>query len=135
MTRWTQEQLKEYMVDYMANRRYPGDTLAKEHAQPDLGPESKLQAKIQKWAKDKGFPVFHDRSRKKNVPGWPDITLCLPKGVVLYLELKSARGVLQAEQKQIRQQMIYLKHNYYVVKSYKQFQEIIWNLTHDTDNL
>ena len=125
MTRWTKERLKEYMVDYMVNCRYPGDTLAKEHTQPDLGPESKLQAKIQKWANDKGFPVFHDRSRKKNIPGWPDITLCLSKGVVLFLELKSAKGVLRKEQAEIRQQMIFLGHHHYVIKSYKEFSGVI----------
>ena len=111
----------------------PSSTLPKDKA--DSGPESKLQAKILKWAKDKGYPVFHDRSRKKNVPGWPDLTLCLPKGIVLFLELKSEKGVLRKEQEAIRQQIMYLKHDYFIVKSYKRFQEIIWDLTHDIDNL
>jgi len=132
MTRWTKERLAEHMA-YMAVCFPRGSTLPEYKA--DSGPESKLQAKIQKWAADKGFPVFHDRSRKKNTPGWPDITLCLPKGIVLFLELKSAKGVLRKEQAEIRRQMKYLKHYHFVVKSYKRFQEIIWALTHDIDNL
>ena len=111
----------------------PGSTLQEDKA--DSGPESKLQSKILKWAKDKGFPIFHDWSRKKNIPGWPDLTLCLPKGIVLFLELKSEKGVLRKEQEAIRQQIMYLKHDYFIVKSYKRFQEIIWDLTHDIDNL
>ena len=91
----------------------------------DKGRESKLQAKIIKWALDKGIPVFHDRSRKKNVPGWPDLTICLPEGIVLFLELKSAKGVMRPEQKHIRQQMVFLGHHHFVVKSYKGFLSII----------
>ena len=124
--RWTEDQAKQYMAEYMASLGFckpPGSTTQEDKA--DEGPESKLLAKIIKWANEKGFPVFHDRSRKKNVPGWPDITLCLPEGKVLFLELKSAKGVMRKEQKQIKQQMIYLRHYHYVVKSYKRFQEII----------
>ena len=134
--RWTEEKAKDYMAEYMismAPRTPPGSTLPEGKA--DSGKESKLQSKIIKWANDKGYPVFHDRSRKKNIPGWPDITLCLPKGITLFLELKSAKGVLRKEQSEIRAQMIYLKHYHYVVKSYKQFQEIIWEITHDIDSI
>ena len=125
-----------WQTERQANLKPPtpsGSTLPEGKA--DSGKESKLQSKIIKWANDKGYPVFHDRSRKKNIPGWPDITLCLPKGITLFLELKSAKGVLRKEQSEIRAQMIYLKHYHYVVKSYKQFQEIIWGITHDIDLL
>ncbi|GAF69896.1 unnamed protein product, partial [marine sediment metagenome] len=56
-----------------------------------------------------------------NKAGWPDLTICLPGGEVLFIELKSAKGVLHKEQKQIKQQMLFLHHNYYVIKSYKAF--------------
>jgi len=104
----------------------PGSTLPEEQA--DSGPESKLQSKVIKWANDKGYPVFHDRSRKKNTPGWPDITLCLPKAIVLFLELKAAKGIMSDEQKQIRQQMMFLGHHHFIVKSYKQFLTIVMEL-------
>jgi len=110
-----------------------GSTLPEEQA--DSGPESDLQTKIINWAKGNGYPVFHDYSRKKNKAGWPDIRLCLPKGIVLFCELKSAEGIMRKEQAEIRQQMIYLKHYHFIVKSYKRFQEIIWEITHDFDLL
>jgi len=135
MTRWSKEHLAEYM-----ERRQHWNTEPLEHARPsfykdptpDKGRESKLQAKIIKWALDKGYPVFHDRSRKKNVPGWPDLTICLPEGIVLFLELKSAKGVMRPEQKHIRQQMVFLGHHHFVVKSYKGFLSII--MDHDYAN-
>ena len=117
MTRWTKEQLAEYMLRFQDS---PESTDI-----PDQGKESRLQAKIEQWARDKGFPFFHDRSRKKNTPGWPDLTIAMPEGVVLFLELKSAKGVLRKEQAEIRQQMIYLGHHHFVVKSYKGFLSII----------
>jgi len=128
--RWSEDQY----IEYMASKSLPGSTLTNDPI-PDKGPEAKLQVKILKWADSKGFPVFHDRSRGKNKAGWPDVTLCLPGSIVLFAELKSAKGVLRSEQLQLKQQMTYLQHHYYIVKSYKHFQEIIWELTHDIANL
>jgi len=67
--RWTKEQLQEYMMSLQLNMNPKDDT-------PDPGPESKLQAKIAKWAKDHGYPCQCFRQSKKAkgflVPGWPD---------------------------------------------------------------
>jgi len=91
---------------------------------PDEGPESKLQAKIMAWAKQKGYPIFHDRSRRKNERGWPDVFLYLPDGRHILIELKSAKGQLRPEQVKLRQQLEFLGHEYYKVRSYKQFLQI-----------
>jgi hypothetical protein len=131
--RWTEEQAKDYMAEYIVAQALhtpPGSTQLAGEA--DSGRESKLQSKAIKWANDKGYPVFHDRSRKKNIPGWPDLTICLPKGITLFLELKSAKGVLRKEQAEIRQQMMYLGHHYFIVKSFKQFLLIVTELYHET---
>lgn len=118
-TRWTEEQLQSYLTTYNRNKSFNGV-----QETPDQGPESKLQRKIEIWCSDHGFPFFHDRSRKKNKAGWPDLTIAMPNGVVLFIELKSAKGVFRKEQKLIQQQLLYLGHNYQVVRSFKKFLEI-----------
>jgi len=122
MTRWTADQLAEYMAS-MAPCMPRGSTLLEDKA--DSGPESVLSRKIVKYCSEYGYPTFHDRSRGKNKAGWPDVTLCLSNGVVLFLELKSAKGVLRKEQAEIRQQMLFLGHHHYVIKSYKEFLGVI----------
>lgn len=112
---WEAERLSEW------SKPKP-DTEDKEIADP--GPESHLQAKIEKWAKSKGYPCWHDRSRKKNQPGWPDVILFLKDRVIL-IELKSQKGRLSTEQKILRQQFIYLGHEWQEVRSYKKFLEVL----------
>lgn len=134
--RWSKEELQEYMQ----NREYwnakpllePRDLMFSGEQIADQEPESKLQASIQKWAVSKGFPYFHDRSRKKNTPGWPDLTIIMPKGIVLFLELKSAKGVMRPDQQHIRQQMVFLGHHHYIVKSYKSFLKIILEFQYES---
>ena len=117
MTRWSKEQLAEHMIRF---QDAPESMIS-----PDKGKESRLQVKIEQYCREHGYPFFHDRSRGKNKAGWPDITLCMPDGVVLFIELKSAKGVLRSEQLHLKQQMVYLKQNYYVVRSFKAFLGII----------
>jgi predicted Holliday junction resolvase-like endonuclease len=59
------------------------------------------------------------------VPGWPDITLCLPEGRVLFLELKTGKGRMSEDQKQIARSMLFFKHEWHVVRSFKRFLEIV----------
>ena len=92
---------------------------------PDQGPESDLQGKVQKWAKEHGFPCWHDRSRKKNEPGWPDCILFLKESRVVLIELKAEKGVFSEDQKRLRSQFAFLKHEYHKVKSYKHFLKIM----------
>lgn len=133
MNHRTEEWLLEYMVNMKTPR--PQGSTSKEvvissnsllpEDKADEGRESKLQTKIMNWANDKGYPLFHDYSWKRNKAGWPDVTLCLPKAITLYCELKSAKGVMKEEQAKIRQQMVFLGHHHFIVKSYKQFLTIV----------
>ena len=118
-----------YMADYQAKmaawRGKPPDDEV-----PDDGPESRLQGKIVKYCKDHGYPVLSFRQSKKAVgfltPGWPDITIVL-KNRVLFLELKSAKGGLRKEQRETAQMMLFLGAEWYKVKSYKRFLEIVYS--------
>lgn len=73
--RWTEEQLLEYSVKHKSRvkRPMPADLVVDV---PDEGPESTLQGKIMKWAKDRGYPCQCFKQSRKAigflVPGWPD---------------------------------------------------------------
>jgi len=123
-TRWSPEVLAEYQAK-MGRKLWP----EKDKAEiADLGPESILQGKITKWAKDEGYPCLSFRQSKKAkgflVPGWPDVTLIL-KDRVVFLELKAKTGYLKKEQKDMALQFYFLGHEIFRVKSFKRFLEIV----------
>jgi len=128
----TETEVQAYMAEYdrkMGKKPSYLDVMGHEHLtggphKADEGPESKLQGKIMAWAKEQGYPIFHDRSRGKNQRGWPDCFLYLPEGRHVLIELKSAKGHLRKEQKELKQRLIYLGFEYYKVNSFKQFLEI-----------
>lgn len=124
MTRWTQEQLDDYR-----NRIHFGHLLPPTEQESDHGPESKLQARIVAWCKEWGKPYLSFRQSRNAkgflTPGWPDLTICLPSGRVLFIELKSAKGVVKAEQKAIHLQLMALGHEVHVIRSFKRFMEIV----------
>lgn len=92
-------------------------------------PESVLQGKIVAYCNGHGYPCLSfSQSRKARGflrAGWCDITILLPKGRVVFLELKSAKGRLKPEQAELMQQAKYLQHEWHVVRTWKLFMEII----------
>ena len=92
---------------------------------PDTGPEKRLQAKCLEYCKEHGFLVWHDWSRKKNQPGWPDLMVFLPEGKVRLIELKSGGRKLRKEQQEISRHMLFLGHRIYVARSFKRFLEVM----------
>lgn len=96
---------------------------------PDPGPESRLHAKCVKYCDERGWPYlsFQQSVKAKGFlrPGWPDLTIFKPGNEIVLIELKSAKGVLRKEQKELKLQLHYLGHHVHVVKSYKKFLEIV----------
>ena len=131
--RWTEEMLSEWQE--RARLRLPANAFVKpetcdgcaagEVYEPDPGSESDLQDKIEKWCEDHGYPFFHDRSRKCNEPGLPDLVIALPGAVTLWVELKSKRGRLSEDQKRWRLMLLQLGHQWHEVRSYRQFIKIV----------
>jgi len=121
--RWTQAEYERYINDHFNELSY----LSKD--EPDSGSESVLASKIQKWARDKGYPCQSNRQTKRAkgllTPGWPDVTLILPKGRVLFLELKGQGGRMSEEQKQIALQFSILGTPIHRITSFKGFLEIV----------
>lgn len=126
MTRWTPGELADHLAR-LADRKLDNDTDAAN--KPDFGSESELQRKINKWARDNGFPILSLRQTRQArgllSPGWPDITLLLPGGRVVFIELKAGKGRLSDEQKALHAQARYLGHEIHEVRSFKRFLEIV----------
>lgn len=117
--RWTEEKYQEFLANRIDTKT--GTDMCQE---ADPGPEKELQKTIMDWCRQRGYPVFHDYSRKKNIAGWPDLTIVMEGGRVLWIELKAARGKLSKEQKHLRQVFFYLRHDIHQVKSFKRFLEV-----------
>lgn len=121
LTRWTDARLAEHQAKMQAQ---------KGSEQADEGPESRLQGKITKWARDNGYPCLSLPSSPKLrgliLPGWPDVTLVV-KDRIIFFELKSKKGRLREKQKKMALMFHYFGHTIHKVKSYKKFLEIIAN--------
>ena len=59
--------------------------------------ESKLQVACEHWLREQGIWYSHDRSRKGERPGIPDLIMCIA-GRFVACELKSKKGKLRPEQ-------------------------------------
>lgn len=121
--RWTQAEYERYINDHFNELAYFSDDV------PDEGSESVLAGKIQKWARDKGYPCQSNRQTKRAkgllTPGWPDVCLILPKGKVLFLELKGSSGRLSDEQKRLALQFMTLGSPIHRITSFKGFLSLV----------
>ena len=129
MTRWSEKEFEEYQAkrDRLAPLPRYSDLAGADEA--DEGPESKLQGKIVKWAKEWGRPIQSNRqtrgARTLLTPGWPDITLILPGGRTLFIELKTKKGRMTDEQKQMRLMFMALGHEIHEIRSYRAFISLV----------
>jgi peptide methionine sulfoxide reductase MsrB len=117
--RWTEDQLNEYLAKSKATAMK-----SMEDETPDPGIERSLQTKCEMYCRGHGWPVFHDRSRKKNQPGWPDLFVFQPNRVVL-VELKNSAGKLRKEQIELRKVLNWLGHTVHVVRSFAGFIKVL----------
>jgi hypothetical protein len=123
--RWTPEQLSDYLA-----RRGLTETPEFLAAGPaDDGPEWRLQREIEAWCRERGLYLFHDKSRSRNAPGHPDLVVAASRGKTLWLELKSRRGRMTADQKRVAQLLQACGHEFHLIRSFSQFLEI----THASD--
>lgn len=93
-------------------------------------PESKLVSEIVAFCKKQGWPIlsFPQTPAVKRFlpPGWPDITIKLPRGITLDIEAKKAKkGRLSPEQKLMKAMFVQLGHEIDKVDTWDQFMELI----------
>ena len=99
----------------------------KADGEADPGPESTLQKKINLWCREHGYHFLSFRKSKKAKgflrAGHPDITIFMEEGRTVLIELKDGRGRLSEDQLKVKRILKYMKHEWYEVRSYKQFLE------------
>lgn len=122
MPHWTDEQYQEYMQKFNKDiKPYHPETF-----ESDEGPESDLQRKCNEWLNNRGYPYIHDRSRKKNKKGKIlDLHIYLPAGRHVVIELKVKGNKMSDEQLDTYRKILYLGHEIYEVRTFKQFLEIM----------
>jgi len=112
--RWSEEQLRRYRINLDDDA---GET------------ESPLQSKIVQWAHDNGYPCHaHPQSRSyvkahTKGAGWPDVTLSLPGGRTVYLELKAKRGPMRKAQTEMELKLKFMGFEYYKIRTWRAFSE------------
>jgi hypothetical protein len=125
--RWTEEQLAEQLAKPWHSRGRSFSQQSRQQnscvdtSRPEDAPEWKLQAKIEGYCRERGLYFFHDRSRRFNAPGHPDLVIALPGGRVLWLELKSRHGRMTKEQKMVRLMLLALGQEFFEVRSFRGF--------------
>jgi hypothetical protein len=120
--RWTEDQLLEYQLK---TRRKKVQSSSNSPPVVDDQPERALQDRLEAYCRENGLYAFHDRSRRKNAPGHPDLVIACPGGRVLWLELKSRTGRLTADQKRVRLQLLCCGHEFHLIRSYRQFLDLV----------
>lgn len=60
--------------------------------------ERQFQSAVVDLARYLGLLVFHPYDSRRSEPGWPDLVICGPRGVI-YRELKTTKGRLSPAQR------------------------------------
>jgi len=108
----------------------PANSFSREaNDEADPGPESSLSKRIRQYCKDNGWPsiIFPQTQDVRNFlpKGFPDAVIALPKGITLWIELKSKKGYLKEKQKETAIQLLGLKHVWVCLKTFKSFLQLI----------
>ena len=114
----------EWLANYEA-RNTPKTRLPAPEA--DAGPESGLHAKIIAECKRRGWIYFHGSMahRAMRVAGEPDFQILADHGRVFLIEVKSREGKLTPAQLGLKLWAEKLGHTVHVVRSFKEFLDII----------
>lgn len=85
--------------------------------------ESQIQNQVLRFCKTNGI-IAHklDSSTSK---GWPDLTLILKNGCVLFLEIKTEKGILSKMQKRIHRKLRDNNALVFVIRSLPEAMRVI----------
>jgi len=108
---------------YQLTQSLPQHSL--EHSEVFDGTENQLQKDAEQYLHLKGLEYLHMRKCKGNKKGWPDLTILLPNGKVVFVELKVKGGRLRQEQKEFKQIAIQGNHEYHECRSMERLIQII----------
>lgn len=130
--RFTQEEYDAFLVKRGQQPSYQNQSPKKGNGsepfeQIELEPEHEgeeweLQVDCQNHCDKYGWFWMHDRSRGKNKAGmFLDLIVALPAGRTIYCELKRKGEKLSKEQKQTKARLLYLGHEVYEIRNFRQF--------------
>ena len=99
---------------------------------PDEGPESILQGKIEDYCESHGYPYLSIRQAVTKYPriahifkDWTDVTIAAPGGRTILIELKAKKGALSKGQRLKAMQLLALGHEWHQLKTWAKFIEIM----------
>ena len=90
----------------------------------DMLAEKKLQRLCEQELSRRGIEYIHLSFRAREKRGYPDLTFAF-NGIPVAVELKSATGKLSPDQVKVLQRMERNGWRTYLVRSFKQFQELL----------
>ena len=88
--------------------------------------EAYVERKFKKWCDDHGIHCL----KLAGPPGWPDRTLLMPNGDIVFMEWKAEKGVVSPQQKYWVELLKGLGHKVYVMKSFDEAVQTVMRLTH-----
>lgn len=117
----------QQLRDYEARMRGVSRQAVPRDSQADTLDESDLQDRIVGYCRSKGwFPVFSGMRRRTSTPiGTPDFVIYADNGRVFTIETKSKTGKQTPEQIGVQLMLNKLGHQYYLVRSFEQFLEVV----------
>ena len=127
------QQFREKTVIKTIQAGFPASALPGELVEAMDGPEHTalehdLQSKCEDYCDKHGYLWLHDRSRKVNIPGrFLDLIVALPGARVIWCELKRKGNKLSDEQIRTKVRLLFLGHEVYEIRSFRQFVRIVEN--------
>ena len=122
--RWTPEQfaaLQARRAAKAAPAPVPGSSPSAAEREADLHRDIIRECERRGW--------FYFRSsmahRTHRTVGEPDFTICLPRGLTLFVECKSRTGKLSAEQQALQCWLAKFGHVVHVVRSIEEFRAVL----------
>lgn len=85
--------------------------------------EAKLQQKVIQLFKQHDILSF--KTDSTSTRGWPDLTVIYPSGAVIFIEMKTPRGVLSPDQLRVHALLRKQKGVVYVIRSIEEAQDLI----------
>jgi len=93
--------------------------------------EKHIQQRIMKLAKSE-FDALIFKSSGESHRGVPDLTCCLPSGLTVFMEVKTATGKLSPLQEHFIEQLKQLNQHVYVVRSVEEARAALLDAQYNT---
>lgn len=80
-----------------------------------MNPETRIEQAFVRWCRERSIPCL--KLKAEGVVGFPDRSVFLPNGRIVFIEFKTPTGVLSEHQKRFADAMAKLDFEYFVCRS------------------